>query len=526
MITARGLIKTLKGWMGKPIADPSTDPLALFASLSMALPNPDPILRRLGRAEDAHFAILTDPHVIGEVRSIRGNFRAYNWRLNPGNDEDPKSVAARDLCEEWMNTTPPGGVNDDGLQLDWQEVMWQMASAMLTGYRVHEPVWNLVNGYVLPEQVIDRPNRRVRFDAYGRPLLISTGNMLGAPIEHPSQMVISRHMPDSTNPYGIALLSACYWAHNFKHGGWQYFLKYCERNGLPWPFATYPLGAGEKEIDQLEKALAEMIEAGYIAAPEGTTLQLLSATNSGSTLPQERLIELCNREISKALTSQAMVAELHGVGSRAANETAAARQSATNESDRDISVASMGQIFKWITRFNFGDDVAPPWLEFFKESKAGKDRAETYQVAADMGARPSKKAMLDELGIPAAEEDEDALLPTRNGQPAATGIQSDKPQRLTFSGIRGLTFAKAAGGMTEAEALQLATEAADQAIEDRMIAPVAELLAQFEAQGKTLAEFHAALEEMVGRIDDEGLRDVIDRALQFSILRGAATEAD
>ena len=54
---------------------------------------------------------------------------------------------------------------------------------------------------------------------------------------------------------------------------------------------------------------------------------------------------------------------------------------------------------------------------------------------------------------------------------------------------------------------------------------VAEMLARFEADGRSLAEFQAALSDLVGVIDDEALREVIDRSLSYAILRGAATNA-
>jgi phage gp29-like protein len=119
------------------------------------------------------------------------------------------------------------------------EVMWQMSSAILTGYRPHELVWGMDSGKYLPAQVIDRPSRRIVFNAAGDPLLINKGKMMGAPFE---PFVISRHMADTNNPYGLALLSSCFWTWTFKTGGWRYFVKYCERHGLPWPFAQYPTG--------------------------------------------------------------------------------------------------------------------------------------------------------------------------------------------------------------------------------------------------------------------------------------------
>jgi phage gp29-like protein len=157
-------------------------------------------------------------------------------------------------------------------------------------------------------------------------------------------------------------------------------------------------------------------------------------------------------------------------------------------------------------------------------------RAETYQIAANMGAKPSRKAMLDELDIPEAEDDADALLPIAVKQDSALGnkptpTDQGNPSPVDFSSMAGFSFAKAAG-MTEDEAMQLATDAADQVIEDKMIAPVYQMLVQFEAEGKTLAEFQTALESMVGQMDDEALREVIDRAITYSMLRGAATQAN
>lgn len=549
MIPLRGLIRTMKGWIGKPIASPESDPSIFFGQL-FALPNPDPILREMGQAERVYYSIAADPHVLGDIRSIRGNFRSHTWRLEVGDEGDSKSAQALELCHDWMQRTAPNEL------ADWLEVMWQMASAFLTGYRPHELVWELMDGKYLPGQVIDRPGRRFKFNAYGAPLLISKDNMMGAPVE-PYQFVISRHMPSAINPYGVPVLSSCFWPWTFKTGGWRYFVKYCERHGLPWPIGRYPLGTSEAEQDKLAEALAGMMEAGYVMAPEGTGLELLTPTSSGSQLPQDRLIDRCNSEMSKATTGQAMVAELQGVGARAASETALKRQESIDDSVRDIAKQSMDSIFRWITLFNFGDGVAPPCIEFFMQENAGKDRADTYDVARKAGARPSRKAMLEELGIPEAEDDADALLPDAPPAPAAAAADpaaarqagaapgapgrakpgttaagtvaagdggADQGRVMQLNGLAGFTFARAAG-MTEDDAMQLAAAAADQVIEDRMIAPVAQMLAEFEAQGKTLQEFKTALEDQLGRLDDEALREVFDRALTYSILRGAATRA-
>lgn len=521
MNIGRGLIQGVKGWLGKPTATAATDPEMFFSTLGM-LPNPDPILRQMGKADAVYRSIMLDAHVMGEIRSIRGSFRSYDYRIDVGRENDAKAAAAQKLCEDWMASGSPNPV------ADWLEVQWQMCSSIFTGTKPHELVWNYastgkLSGALLP-QVYDRPGRRVLFDVNGAPLLVSKAAPMGAPVE-PWQFVISRHMATMDNPYGMALLSSCFWPWTFKTGGWRYFVKYCERHGLPWPIGRYPQGTGEKEQDELADALASMVESGYLVVQEGTGIELLVPQGGTGAAPQQALITLANREMSKALTSQAMVGEQLEVGSRAAAETASARQNSVHDSDRDIAAAGMNQIFAWITEFNFGAGVAPPVLKYFKQEKAGKDRAEAFDMARKAGARPSKKAMLSELGMPAAEDDADALLPDE--KPAAKPPVPEGKAKLklvNFSAVPGYTFAKAAG-MTDDQALQLATDAADAVLEDNTIEPIARMLAEFEAGGKTLAEFNDALQDVVGQLDDQGLREVLDRALSYSILRGAATDA-
>lgn len=518
---------------GQQQATSATDPDRFFNSLNL-LPNPDPILRSMGRAEWVYQSIMADSHVIGDIRSIRGQFRSMDYRVVAGDDKDPASVKAKLLCEDWLSTTAPNAIVPD-----WMEVMWQMTAAILTGYAVHEVVWQMTNGKYLPSLVIDRPARRIKFNQDAEPLLISKGKNNGEPFE-PYQFLISKHMATAVNPYGIALLSSCFWPWTFKTGGWRFFVKYCERHGLPWPFGRYPQGTSEPDQEAFAQALANMLESGYVIAPEGTSLELLTPTSSGSQLPQENLIDRCNREMSKALTGQAMTAELQNVGARAASETALKRQESINDADRDIAAASMSKLFEWITKFNFGDGIAAPKLEFYEESKLGKDRAETYQLAANMLARPSKSAMLEELGIPAAENDDDALLPQASKQAEAsdetgapakgkTAIKEDPETdtaafRAAVEQLPGYLFAKQVG-ITLDQAVDIAANATDAVIEQSIIEPIANMLATFEADGRTLAEFETELTNIIGTIDDTSLRQVVELSLQHSALKGLVTNS-
>lgn len=514
----KGAMRALQQWtgrmkqsMGTPIATPETDP-NYFGALAM-MPNPDPILREMGCADQVYRAMLSDPHILGEIRSIYGSFRQYKHRINVGAADDSQAKAAADLVADWMAKNPPNNIND------WLEVMWQMGSAALTGYTPHEAIWGKSGAYLLPSSVVDRPGRRFGFDTDGQPLLISRGAWQGEAVD-PYRFIISRHMPSVTNPYGIALLSACFWAWTFKTGGWRFFVKYCERHGLPWPVARYPLGTGDKDLDELEEALRNMIENAYAVVPDGTGLELLVPKGSGGDLPQESLINLCNREMSKALTGHAMIAELQGAGARAASETAMKRQDKMDETVRDIAIGSMNKLFSWITLVNFGADVPAPTLEFFTESSASKERAETYEIAARLGAKPSRKALLAELNIPEQLDDDDALVLSAASPVLAVSKPAKPEDKGSYARLGGgLKFARELG-MDESELVSLSAQDANQWIDDTMFQPAMAMLASYEAQGKSLADFEADLGQLLETSDADTLRGLTEQAIKLSYLKG------
>lgn len=518
------LIKPAKELLGKEVAAAGKD--GVWFNQLMAMPNPDPILRRIGVADAVYASIMADAHVIGDIRSIRGSFRSYRTRIIAGDEDDSRSQAAADLCEYWMQHFKPNPV-----AIDWMEVMWQMSSAIFTGYKVHEVVWDMVNGQVLPTKVVDRKNNRFKFDHEGNLLVLSSLSLDGQ--RYPDyQFAVSRHMATCMNPYGVALLSSCYWPWLFKTGGFKYYMQYCEKYAVPVPFGQYPQGAQEKDIEQFEQSLADFINNFYVLAPDGSKIELLTPSGGGSQLPQEALIVRCNNEMSKALTGQAVVAELQQVGARAASETAASRQEMINNSDRDISSSGMSEIFRWITIFNFGRDVAPPVLEFFAEKQAGKERAEAYQTVANMGGRPSRKALLEEMNMPEAEDDADAILPT---QPALNAPQTpiNEASNATKSEFNA-QFNEGSGAYSEGDQRTIAQAKADLAFENAVvetvdaqfaadvIEPFAAMLEEFEASGKTLAEFHESLGAFLAGVDDGAVRELTEQALTLSALRGAA----
>lgn len=390
------LKKISKSTLAKAIATRANDPY--FTNALQFLPNPDPILRKLNRDQEAFEGIGMDAHVLGELRSTRSALLGFEWRLEAGGDT-PADMRALELCQQVMKRRPAPGMH-------WSDVIWTMAQAVFRGFAVHEIVWERQGGYLVPAAVLDRPQRRFLF-GHENDLRLKTrtspveGIELGA-----RKWLLTRHMPSQENPYGVAVFSSCFWPYTFKHGGFRFFVKFAEKYGLPWAIGRYPQGAPKEDQDALADALQDMIEDAVAAIQEGSSVELLSA-GDGKAAVHEQLINLCNREMSKALTSQTLATEIQGEGSRAASQTHREREQGVNESDRQIVADTFNEMLAWITELNIPNAVAPHF-EFWEEGEARKEWVEVLDGARQFLDIPKQFAH-ERLQIPLAEPGDDVL---------------------------------------------------------------------------------------------------------------------
>lgn len=461
------------------------------------LPNPDPVLRKANKTQEVFQTILRDAHVVGEVQSMRAGLRRLEFKIESGDEDSDIANKALELVQLRMAKKP-------NQHTSWHELMWQMASAALWGQKVHEMVWYNEGGYNLL-YIKDRPNSRFKFDTNGT-LKFRQGISAWHECE-PQYFISSVHMGSCENPYGVALLSSCFWPYMFKNGGWKFFVKFCERHGLPWPVGKYGQMTKEEEQRKFLQTLMSMVENGAVVIPDDGSVELLNVQTGGGKLSQQELIELCNKEISKALTSQAMTTEVGDTGARAASEVSREKEMQVNDAHRDLITDGMNHIFKMITLYNFGDDVPPPVFSFYSEETPTKERAEIYQMASSMGAPVSISGMMSELKIAKAEDDED-------------NIQIKQTAEFKQQPIKSLDFST-----STAEPHQvIAQRAADEVIEQDLIGDISLMLDQHIAEGKDLRDFMESVTLLAGELSTERLEQVVNQALELAMGEGLNDE--
>jgi phage gp29-like protein len=265
------------------IAGRNSDP-RWYAALTV-LPNPDPILRKAGKDSEVFDAIAADAHVMGELRSIKADLLRFQHVLVPG-DDSRKAAKGLELCQRLLN-------HDPAPNRSWPNLIWNIGQAVFRGISVHELVWARQGDWLLPTKILDRPQRRFGFDADNQLRLLTRESPVeGIPAEQ-FYFLLNRHMPSYDNPYGVALFSSCFWPYTFKHAGFRWFVKFCERFGIPFPVGKYPLGTQPDQIRELELALENLIEAGYAALAEGSEIELIQAQGpgNGGQLAQHSLIQ-------------------------------------------------------------------------------------------------------------------------------------------------------------------------------------------------------------------------------------------
>ncbi|HEC12280.1 MAG TPA: DUF935 family protein [Acidiferrobacteraceae bacterium] len=493
-----------KGTLSNEIATRSTDP-GFYGALNY-LPNPDKVLRKLGKSQDVYDDIIADAHVIGDIRSVRSGLLSYEWRLQPGGESDA-DLRAHELCQKVFSRTPYKGMT-------WSDLIWTFGVAVFRGYTVHEVVWQREDQYLLPYKIVDRPQDRFIFDADNNIRIKTRSNLLQGEELGDYKWLLTRHMAEFRNPYGVALLSSCFWPYTFKHSGFKYFVKFCEKYGLPWAVGKYPSGTEKKDQDALADSLATMVEDAVAAIPNDASIELIQASGGGKGSHHETLINICNREMSKALTSQTLATEIQGNGSRAASETHRGREQSVNESDREMIAASLDTLCHWITELNI-PGALPPKFEFFEEAKVRQDWAGLMEKARKYIDIPRQFAH-EKLGIPIPEEGADVISSSSN-QPGGGEFPFT---RCNHCGGTHHFATGEQGDVIDALTEQAATQA--DALFQQFGKPVVDLLESVDS----LEAFRDGLDDLYPKIDADQFAELVTLATMTSRLKGMSDAED
>lgn len=347
------------------------------------LPNPDPVLKKLGKDIEAYRDLLCDEHVGAVVDSRKDSVRELEWSIDRGK---AKSRQAK-LIEEMFRS------------LDVYHVITEMLDCPLFGYQPMEMIWSERDGVIWLDNIVGKPQEWFHFNTKNE-LRLKTPESIGRGIElPPGKFTVLQHDARYTNPYGNPVLSRVFWPATFAKGGFKFWVTFTEKYGMPWTTFSYPDDTDQEQIDKLMSVAEGMVRDAVMGMPESSNVDVVASGQRASADIYDLLIERCEKRISKAVLGHGAAAD--STPGRLGNEEAAmSAKWGRAASDKRLVAAAMNDAIKWIHRYNFADGE-PPEFSFYEEEDVDQATAERDQKLYAIGWRPTIDYLVETYGFSA-----------------------------------------------------------------------------------------------------------------------------
>lgn len=467
-----------------------------IGGLMMSLPNPDAVLKKLGRDIEVYRDILPDPAIKGAVRRRRSSVVGLEYGLNQGDASDK----TMQLCQSTL------------ANINMRNLIRELHDAALYGYSPAEVYWGKQQGLWLPEKVVGKPPEWFSFNHDNELCFRQLGNITGDSVPD-MKFILARNDATYANPYGVADLAAVYWSAVFRKGGLKFWLRFADKYGQAFVVGKHPRGTPQSEVSLILDSLETLSQDGVAAIPSDGSVEILEAAGKGATADMfERLLKYCRSEINIAMLGQDQSTD-----SSSTNASAQAGLEVTDDirdADGEMISEAINTLLRYAVQLNIGDDeIMPTWSMWSDEDVTDKlaTRDEKLQKA---GARLTKVYFQRAYNLAEDEVEVDAVMASTartridtSAQGQRSGVEADFSEQ-SFAPVR-LDFAEA-----NVDKLAAASQSS-----------VDEWLVRLESVINSAPSLKA-LPDMIARefdnLDDTQLVEVIAEAMTAANLAGRA----
>ena len=413
-----------------------------FSGFLGVLPNPDPVLKKMGKDITVYRDIKVDAHIRSVIQSRKAGALSREWKVEPGDATD-KAKKAAELCEAVLKKLKPN------------VLIKEILNAPLFGYSVPEVIWANVNGQWLPKKVMEKPQEWFGFDSENRLRFLSRDNMLEGELVPERKFLLVQHDASYINPYGEGVLSSCFWPYVFKKGGMKFWATFTEKYGMPYLIGKLPRGASEPERAALLDQLEQMVQDAVAVIPDDGSVDILSDSNKGSSSDlYDKLIHAMNAEISKAVLGQTLTTEMsQSGGSYSASKTHQEVREDLVDADAMLVADAINTLFDWICQFNMPDAPRPTY-ETLEEEDLQSDRADRDVKLTKQGLQFSASYYAKTYNL---EKDDFKVGPPPTepapGKPGASFAEVDPAFTTDRQAMEGLIDAGAATAAKKMETI-------------------------------------------------------------------------
>lgn len=348
---------TNKRYLSKEIATRQNSE-DFFGNLFNYLPNPDPILKALGKDIEAYEELSYDSRVKACTGSRKSAVKSMEWDVIGDETPDKEIQFHKDYLKKWK----------------MKDIISELLDGALYGYKPAEILWKHDGQYLIPYNLVGKPCRWFTYDVDNNLLFKSKTNMFGD-IVPVNQFVVARNSPTYNNPFGDPAYSGCYWPVVFRRNGWRFWTMYVEKYGMPFLMAHVKDGTKKGDIKDVNDMLALMFQDACATVWESTNVEMLQSSSGKEGLSAHPpYMDACNTEIAMSLLGQNLSTEVKG-GSYAATEGHLEVRDDITDSDADELVSEpITEVVQIAHRLNFAS--SPPEFKLFSEEKIETDRAD------------------------------------------------------------------------------------------------------------------------------------------------------
>lgn len=352
-----------------------------------------------------------DGHMASQFQLRKLAVQGLEWEIEPGAD-DPRAEAAADFCREIL----------EGLT-DLDELLLDLLDAVAKGYSLAEILWDVSSGQAgIREVRWIMPNKVTWWESVVPRLLTEAEPVRGEDLV-PFKFIYHKYKARSGMDTRAGVLRTCAWMYLFKNYSVKDWVAFSEIYGQPMRYGVYDPSAGQDERAALLAAVRAIgtDAAGIIS--RGTEIKLLEGQRYGSLNVYETLVRFCDEQMSKAILGQTLTSEASGQdgsGSRALGEVHADVRRDLLEADaKALGKSLRQQLLRPLVGFNFGWEVATPWLRFVvEEPEDMRQVAETIKVAGEF-LDISQEWASERLGMPLRQQNETPLKTAAAASPEA-----------------------------------------------------------------------------------------------------------
>jgi phage gp29-like protein len=348
-----------------------------------AMTNPDVLFGKTGVSMSIFDEMLQDAHIYAKLEQLKDRVYAMQWDVR-ARDFDDESAGVASFVKDCLN----------GLGV--KQLLQDMMMAVEYGFSVVEIVWVEKDGVWLPKQALGRRPDRFAFTSDAG-LALADG-MTAIPLDEEYKFIVHRNSPKNENPYGTPVLSKCYWPWMFKKAGFRYWLTVAEKYGVPTVLALFDSiddADSRARAKELADNLYNIQSDAAVALANVDSVQVLET--KGTSADFSELVNICNTEISKAVTGEILTSDTSSNGSYSlAQQHLETLQTKSGKIAKALAETMTKTLVRWIVELNFGDAAVP---SFVLDLKAEAEW-DVIKDAIELGFEVDKDEVSRRFGIP------------------------------------------------------------------------------------------------------------------------------